>query len=158
MFSIARCLLRTKYQFQSKGDYNSKVFKLFLNFKYNGLCSRAFFFVESISDLNRRVCTMGRCLIVLCLFTKFSRVRAKIYKSRSSVVHFRGDFGITFFSALWSFLGTLRRCGCPTEASIFSKSFRNHFLKNTYFDHTDNKQTFQATNPKQSNPQSSLSN
>ena len=86
MFSIARCLLRTKYQFQQKGDYNSKVFKLFLNFKYNGLCSRAFFFVESISDLNRRVCTMGRCLIVLCLFTKFFRVRAKIYKSRSSVV------------------------------------------------------------------------
>ena len=29
---------------------------------------------------------MGRCLIVLCLFTKFFRVRAKIYKSRSSVV------------------------------------------------------------------------
>ena len=29
---------------------------------------------------------MGRCLIVLCLFTKFFSVRAKIYKSRSSVV------------------------------------------------------------------------
>ena len=85
MFSIARCLLRTKYQFQQKGDYNRK---LFLNFKYNGLCSRALFFVESISDLNRRVCTMGRCLIVLCLFTKFFRVRAKIYKSRSSISSF----------------------------------------------------------------------
>ena len=65
------------------------------------------------------------------------------------LVHFRGDFGITFFSAFWSFPGTLRRCGCPTEASIFRKSFRNHFLKNLYFDHTDNKPTFQATNPKQ---------
>ena len=79
-------LMETIDLIQRLGVFNSKVFKLFLNFKYNGLCSRALFFVESISDLNRRVCTMGRCLIVLCLFTKFFRVRAKIYKSRSSVV------------------------------------------------------------------------
>ena len=36
---------------------------------------------------------MGTCLIVLCLFTKFFRVRAKIYKSRSSAVFSKTERG-----------------------------------------------------------------
>ena len=75
-------------------------------------------------------------------------------KVHLSIVSFRH----TPLSALWSFLGTLRRCGCPTEASIFRKLFRNHFLKNIYFDHTDNKTNFSGYQPKTKQPtvQSSL--